>query len=400
MEKMLVLLCVTCLIMMPLVASENTFNKSELPRKLEVEGKTLITEWGNNRVIEVDSMGNEVWNMSGLNIPHDAERLANGNTLITVYGDQIVIEVNGAGDILWQKTGLNLPIDAERLPNGNTLIGEYGGGRVIEVNSNGNIVWQKTELHNPHDVERLPNGNTLIAEAEVYPDGRVIEIDTAGNIVWQITELDGPVDVEWLPYGNILITEHVGKRVIEVNSDGTVVWQKTGLWAPKDAERLTNGNTLIVECGGNRVIEVDSEGNEVWNKTGLNYPVDVERILNQPPTLEIINPKKGYFHISGISLFPVYFIALFDTMSIGGFRLKPVIINATDDFDNSEDLTLNVFLNGELQGNASYCCDWGKHEWFWTGLAFGIYNLTITAEDTNGASNSIEMIVSNFCLLP
>ena len=240
----------------------------------------------------------------------------------------------------------------------------------------------------------------MIAEAEVYPDGRVIEIDTAGNIVWQITELNDPVDVEWLPSGNILITEHVGKRVIEVDLNRTIVWQKTGLIAPKDAERLPNGNTLIVECGGNRVIEVDSEGNEVWNETGLNYPVDVEMIYNQPPSVEIVNPKKGYFHFSGIPLFSTYFIEIFDAMSIGGFRLKPIIINATDDFDNSEDLIVNVYLNGEYKGNASYCCDWRKHEYFWTGWAFGIYNLTINVEDTFGLINTNEMIVLNFCLLP
>jgi hypothetical protein len=400
MKKMFVSICIMGLILMPMASTLNTNDYIEFPKKLEGEFRMLITEWGNNQTIEINSSGNVIWNISGLNIPHDAERLSNGNTLITVYADEDVIEVNNAGDIIWKKPGLNLPLDAERLENGNTIICEYGGQRVIELDHDVNTVWQKTDLHNPHDAERLPNGNTLIAEAELYPDGRVIEIDSDGNIVWQITELNGPVDVEWLSSGNILITEHVGKRVIEVDINRTIVWQKTGLWAPKDAERLPNGNTLIVECGGNRVIEVDNEGNEVWNLSGLNYPVDVEMIYNQPPSVEIINPREGYVHFSGIPLIPTPFNLISDTMSLGGFRLRPVIINATDDFDESEDLIVNVYLNGEYQGNASYCCDWRKHEWFWTGWALGNYILKITVEDSQGEIVRAEMKVFNFCFLP
>ena len=66
------------------------------------------------------------------------------------------------------------------------------------------------------------------------------------------------------------------------------------------------GNTLITEFGGNetagRVIEVDGEGNIVWQKTDLFWPSDVERFTNQqqPPLVEFINPKDGYFHLFGV----------------------------------------------------------------------------------------------------
>jgi len=254
-------------------------------------GNTLIAEFANHCVIEVDSYGNIVWEKTGLNVPQDAERLPNGNTLITDYGDQVVIEVDKNGNEVWNKSRLNLPMDAERLPNGNTLIVEYGAGSVIEVDINGNIVWQITKLHQPMDAERLPNGNTLIAETELYPDGRVIEVDSAGGIIWIVWEktgLDGPVDAERLDNGNTLITEHTGKRVIEVDKNGVIIWQKSGLLMPSDAERLFNGNTLIAETGANRVIEVDSTGENKWIKSGLHYPVDAERI-NQPPDAPIID---------------------------------------------------------------------------------------------------------------
>ncbi len=121
---------------------------------------------------------------------------------------------------------------------------------------------------------------------------------------------------------------------------------------------------------------------------------------NQPPSVEIINPKEGYFHFSGIPLLPTPLNLIADTISLGGFRLRPIIINATDDIDVSEDLIVNIYLDGEYQGNASYCCDWRKHEWFWTGWGFGNYILKITAEDSQGAIGSVEIKVCYFCFLP
>ncbi len=73
----------------------------------------------------------------------DAERLSNGNTLITEHIGKKVIEVDSAGNEVWNMTGLHVPTDAERLPNNNTLIAECGANRVIEVNSTGTIEWIK-----------------------------------------------------------------------------------------------------------------------------------------------------------------------------------------------------------------------------------------------------------------
>jgi hypothetical protein len=87
-------------------------------------------------------------------------------------------------------------------------------------------------------------------------------------------------------------------------------------------------------------------------------------------------------------------------MTIGGFRLYPVVINATDDNDDSENLKVDVYLNGVYQGNASYCCDWRLHEWFWTGKAQGNYQLEVIAEDSSGENASVEIEIWNLRLLP
>ncbi len=129
------------------------------------------------------------------------------------------------------------------------------------------------------------------------------------------------------------------------------------------------------------------------------YPLMQPFGENKPPVVEIINPKKDYFHFSGITLGPLPFNLIADALSFGGFRLRPIIISAIDDFDRSEDLIVKVFLDGDEQGNACYCNDWKLHEWFWTGKAFGKYNILITAEDSFGEVGSVEMKIWNFCFI-
>ncbi len=259
---------------------------------------TLITDIYDNRVIEVDSAGTIVWEIAGLNLPIDAERLINGNTLIIELGNNSVIEVDPGGTIVWQYTaGLSAPWDVERLANGNTLICDTYNFRVIEVTSNGTIVWQKIVSGFTTDAERLANGNTLIAEFDVYyyVNSRVIEVDSNGTIVWEKAGLHSPVDVERLTNGNTLITEWFKNRVIEVDSNGTTVWQYvSALSYTFDAERFANGNTLITEFNyEQRVIEVDSGGTIVWQKTGLDTPLDAERITDPPNAPTITGQTSG-----------------------------------------------------------------------------------------------------------
>jgi parallel beta-helix repeat protein len=129
------------------------------------------------------------------------------------------------------------------------------------------------------------------------------------------------------------------------------------------------------------------------------YPLMQPFYVNTPPEVEIINPKSDYFHFLGIHIGQLPFNLFADVVSIGGFRIRPIIINAYDDIDKSEDLTVKVFINGEEKGIACYCNDWRLHEWFWTEKAFGIYNLLITAEDSLGDISSVEMKVFNICLI-
>ncbi len=233
-------------------------------------GTTLISDYSDNRIVEVDENGNVVWSLDEVFGAWDAERLANNNVLITEFSVSRVREVDRAGNTVWTFEDLKNPYDADRLPNGNTLIADTFGSRVIEVNAKKEIVWelrevvdrswQKTGIR-PFDADRLDNGNTLIAD--VLHD-RVIEVDVRGNILWEARHLPNVHDADRLPDGNTLVTLRNRGVVMEIGPTERIIWQLAGLSSPSDADRLPNGNTLVAE--NTRVREFDKDGKEVWKK--------------------------------------------------------------------------------------------------------------------------------------
>jgi len=297
----------------------------------------LITDTNNHRVIEVDvnknitwqygtvAVSNDIWEhkIAGipgqgpdkLNFPLSALRLKTGNTLITDGGNQRVIEVSPEKRIVWEFTSKNIkglfyPVKARRLKNGNTLITDWVSHRVVEVNRAKRIIWQYGELNYPQDAVRLKNGHTLITDSG---NERVIEVNADKEIIWQFgvtgiawvdqEHLNHPLSAIRLDNGNTLITDEENSRVIEVNADKKIVWQYGGskgnaegqLNYPYNAVRLDNRGTLIADQTNHRVIEVSSEGKIVWQygdnyhpgvgSNQLLYPADAQEAvvpLNDP----------------------------------------------------------------------------------------------------------------------
>ena len=234
-------------------------------------GFTLIADYSDNCVVEVDEQGKEVFRMDNVLGAWDAECLDSGNLLVTEFAVGQVKEVTRAGEVVWSFSDLKNPYCATRLGNGNTLIADTFANRVIEVTKAGEIAWKYDRGVKPADCERLPNGNTLIADMS---KDRVIEVSPAGDVVWEIRNMLGVYDVDRLSNGNTLVTLRMLTKVIEIDRDGKVVWQIGNLNSPSDADRLANGNTLVAENGGVR--EFDRAGNVVWKKT-MSWAVEVNR---------------------------------------------------------------------------------------------------------------------------
>lgn len=234
-------------------------------------GFTLIADYSDNRLVEVDDQGRVVFEISEVFGAWDVECLDSSNLLITEFSVSRVQEITREGEVVWLFEDLKNPYDADRLPNGNTLIADTFGGRVIEVDREGTIVWQYNEEIRPFDTDRLLNGNTLIAD--VLKD-RVLEVDRDGQIVWQVDNLPNIHDADRLPNGNTLITLRTVNKVVEIDRDGKQVFEIVNLNSPSDADRLPNGHTLVAENG--MVREFDRRGNVVWQKE-MTWAVEVNR---------------------------------------------------------------------------------------------------------------------------
>jgi hypothetical protein len=207
-----------------------------------------------NRVMLINESGEIVWQygqagvtgwgFNQLNTPVQNTYLPNGDVLITDQGNQRVIEVTPYLQIVWQQgmTGvagsqfnqLNNPNSAELLDNGDILIADESNNRVIEVDRHHRIVWHYgspngTQLNGAAFASRLPSGNTLITDAN---NNRILEVTPSGQVAWEYVTNTRPGSVASpqptravrLKNGNTLISDQFNDQVIEVNPKGKIVF--------------------------------------------------------------------------------------------------------------------------------------------------------------------------------
>jgi hypothetical protein len=186
---------------------------------------------------------------------HAFQRLADGRTMVAESGNRRIVEVDQDGKIVHE---VPLTVDrpdahrdtrmARKLENGHYLVCHEADGKVREYNREGKVVWvyaldlagrPRSPGHGPegHGTEvfgaiRLPNGNTMIAGGN---NNRVIEVTPKGKVVWSIghDELPG-IRLAWvttlhrLPNGNLIVGNcHAGPenpQLFEVRRDKKVVW--------------------------------------------------------------------------------------------------------------------------------------------------------------------------------
>jgi hypothetical protein len=235
-----------------------------------------------NRVLLVDSSGTITWQygqnagVSGagpdqLAAPVAARMLPNGNVLITDQGNDRIIEVTPQKSIAWMypadvdaASPLSDPNSAERLGNGDTLIADEGNDRVVEIDPSGTIVWQypttpdPTILSGPAFANRLANGDTLITDSG---NSRVIEVTSAQATAWTYVTNTRPSSFPQ-PF-------------------------------PTHAVRLTNGDTLISDQLNDQVIEVDALGAIVFSYGAIQLSGSEPGQLNTPYDAKVVGDYTG-----------------------------------------------------------------------------------------------------------
>jgi hypothetical protein len=186
----------------------------------------LITDQGNNRIIEVNEAKQVVWSYGpasgpgALNAPNSAELLRNGHILIADENNNRVIEITRRGRIVWEyDQGINAAAFASRLPNGNTLITDAGNARIFEVTPDKRVVFEyftNTDPDSnpsplPTNAVRLANGNTIIADQFNH---RVFIINPAMEVVWQYGMTNTPGNGRGqlnAPYTAFVIGDYTGQ---------------------------------------------------------------------------------------------------------------------------------------------------------------------------------------------
>lgn len=119
-----------------------------------------------------------------------------------------------------------------------------------------------------------------------------------------------------------------------------------------------------------------------------------------PPTVTIVNPTEGYFHFSGIKLFPTVFDNKAETKGFGGFRVRPVQVQVEDNIDPPQDIDVYMFVKSDEQGDMMYNSETTLFERKWIGPDLGVYTINITAKDTSNNTGYAEIDVWYFCFIP
>jgi hypothetical protein len=216
-----------------------------LPRR-----HVLITDQGNNRIIEVNLRKQIVWQYPGpntnasdqLNSPNSAELLDNGHILIADENNNRAIEVTRDHTIVKTFTAggtVSTLAFASRLPNGHTLLTDSGNARIVEVDANDASVWHYFTNTDPLSFPaplpthalRLKNGDTLISD---QINNRVIRVNMAGEMV---ADYGLPLASGGTIGDNAGYDLHTTQNGINWPYDAKVIGDYTGITPPFDSDR-------------------------------------------------------------------------------------------------------------------------------------------------------------------
>ena len=256
--------------------------------------------FADNRVLLVDPIGRIIWQYGRfgqtgagpdlLNVPVQSTWLPGEHVLITDQGNNRVIEVNLRKEIVWQYPGantnasdlLNSPNSAELLENGNILIADENNNRALEVARGDKIVRTFTAggtLGAVAFASRLANGDTLLTDAG---NARIVEVDTNDAVVWQYyTGLDplsvpapAPTRALRLKNGDTLISDQFNNRILRV-SPAKVIVASYGL--PLAGGGPIGNNAGYDHHTTQQGLYAPYDAKVVGDYTGLTPPVDFDR---------------------------------------------------------------------------------------------------------------------------
>ncbi len=400
-------------------------------------GTGLCDVW----LIKTDETGQEEWNTTfgisnsdGFCFGNSVKQTIDGGYIITGIkqnsafpNDDIwLIKTDATGQEQWNKTfggksGEEALVVEQTNDSGFIIAGwtsSFGEGRsdawLIKTDSSGSQQWSKTfggtnfdwfeSLEQTKDGGFIITGCTRSFGSESY-DTWLMKTDEQGKKQWSKTfggpETDSGESVKQTVDGGYIIAGYT----LSYGQGSEDVWLiKTDL----DGIEQWNNTFGGPENDGAYSVEQTSDGGFIITGWTWSYGYALTDLWlikvegeNKPPTIAFSNPKDAFVHFSGIPLLSGISSPIADAFSLGGFRLRPIQINAIDDKDRPEDLTLELYINDENKGPCIWNTDTEQFEYEWTGWALGTYSIMAKATDTyNAESESVSMDVWNFCFIP
>lgn len=276
---------------------------------LTTRGNILISDTGNNRVIEVDPADCKVVfntddlgpghgflgrgrlnNGAQLLYPNDAKEIPNGHYLISSRLTNTVYEINREGHIYWQCSkflnlqgkpdGLSGQHNPQRLPNEDTIISDSDNGRVVIVNpSCTRMVWEYTGRGvKVPVVGGLKNGSKTLRCHKPAPGTNYCIEHPYGD-----KPLEWPRDATKMPNGDILIDDSIHNRCLEVNRKHQIVREYYDLPEPYSCWPMQNG---LVATGDTQThgIAIFAPGSPQAELKGLIPAHPVKNPFGKPPS--------------------------------------------------------------------------------------------------------------------
>lgn len=210
-------------------------------RSLYLGDSLLVTDSGNDRVLEIDLRSREIlrhWR-GQLNLPRSGSLTPEGFLLVADQGNQRLVVINEEGRELWTHAApkeILSPTFAEITPNNTILFADAGLHQVYEISRTGEVLWSHGEMKQagsadaqlsaPQCVRRLEDGSTLIADTG---NRRLVWLHPeAKNKVIDLSHLDPPLEIQHcdlLETGEILVFSSEQDRFVRLTRHGEVNWQ-------------------------------------------------------------------------------------------------------------------------------------------------------------------------------
>jgi hypothetical protein len=304
--------------------SEAGFGAGEYP----FNGRLLIADRGNNRLLLVDTKGTVLWTYpssqigppsEGFYFPDDAFFVNHGRSVVVnEEGNQVVVRIAfPSGRLVWRYghpgvfgSGpgyLHEPDDAYVLKNGQVVVADNQNCRIVFINHAGKITSQIGSigfcLHQPPKGVGSPNGDTPLANGDVLISeingSWISEYTRRGHLVWTVQlPLAYPSDPQQIGPDRYLVADYATPGgLYEFSRSGQILWRYVVtngpgmLNHPSLAERLPNGFIAVTDDYRHRIVVINPVTQSIVWQYGQTDLLGVGKgLLNTPDGFDLLAP--------------------------------------------------------------------------------------------------------------